>query len=140
MFSDEMLMKGLNMFSTAGLKHTKDEAYRLKWLWQNEQTTSPVSIENEIMEVREDGSYFLYVQVSLDSITAPEHKVKVMLHTEKDSVILEGQVCNLTRTTGFLGKAVLLSAGNKLEVTISPKSTVNSTYTVTYMGIYKFPH
>ena len=137
-----MLMKGLNMFSTAGLTPSNDpgDDRRLQWLLQNEQNPSPVSIENEMMTVNVDGSYFLYVQVSLDKITTPEHTVKVVLHTEQASVILEGRVCNLTRTTGFLGKAVLLSAEDKLEVTISHESTVNSTHCATFMGIYKFPH
>lgn len=80
-----------------------------------------------------DGYYFLTLQVTLCEKSPKKEKVMLTINGE---VKLEGWIDQNTNSTGVLSRAMELSAGGILKVTItSPKLCINTNESVTHMGI-----
>ncbi|XP_018583486.1 tumor necrosis factor ligand superfamily member 18 [Scleropages formosus] len=95
------------------------------------------------LEISQDGRYFLYIQVTVQKPDQDSfYTVKVSKHNDQtqSKVLLEdcfrGKNSNESPSTGFLGRQVQLSVGDKLSVTCSPSALINTTDTATYLGYY----
>uniref|UniRef100_A0A8C7J106 TNF superfamily member 18 n=1 Tax=Oncorhynchus kisutch TaxID=8019 RepID=A0A8C7J106_ONCKI len=104
----------------------------IKWKTQS-KANNFVSLKGGSLTINQDGCYFLYLQVTLETPeVSGQHIVRV---NKPNSVLLEVRMNNTSLSTGFLGRAVDLAASDTLTVTVSPGARINTTYTATYLGI-----
>ncbi|XP_056308264.1 tumor necrosis factor ligand superfamily member 18 [Danio aesculapii] len=90
--------------------------------------------EEELM-VKEDGLYFLYLQVTLDPKKKENHTVTVQ--TKNQSVILKGYINGSNLSTGFMATGIYLDGKDTFYVTCKPKAKIQNSHTETYMGVIK---
>lgn len=76
-----------------------------------------------VLTIMKDGYYFLNLKVTLSQDVKTMHTVKVEQKSDLVTVVLEGWINTNTRSTGLLGKVVLLPAGYTLWVSIDPPTT-----------------
>ncbi|XP_029481648.2 tumor necrosis factor ligand superfamily member 18 isoform X3 [Oncorhynchus nerka] len=104
----------------------------IKWKTQS-KANHFVSLKGGSLTINQDGCYFLYLQVTLETPeVSGQHIVRV---NKPNRVLLEVRMTNTSLSTGFLGRAVDLAASDTLTVTVSPGARINTTYTATYLGI-----
>ncbi|XP_036394735.1 tumor necrosis factor ligand superfamily member 18 [Megalops cyprinoides] len=119
---------------------SRSEVEVLRWTAEDGAVSSPKLGEPpEHLLFMQDGRYFLYTQVTLQS-GVPDMPHTVRVRTARGKLLLESRV---TRggtgepfTTGLLGRQVQLSAGDSLSVTCYPPALINTTTTATYLGVY----
>lgn len=107
----------------------RDMVELLKWKIVN------TGIIKEQVEVKYDGLYFLYLQVTL----GPEMKENytITMQSKRHQVILKGLINGSKPSTGFMGKGVKLSRGDVLNVSCTPKAKILNHHTETYLGVIK---
>ncbi|XP_071254760.1 uncharacterized protein [Salvelinus alpinus] len=104
----------------------------IKWKTQS-KANNFVSLKEGSLTINQDGCYFLYLQVTLETPeVSGQHIVRV---NKPNRVLLEVRMTNTSLSTGFLGRVVDLAASDILTVTVSPGARINTTYTATYLGI-----
>nr|XP_029492612.1 uncharacterized protein LOC115110830 isoform X1 [Oncorhynchus nerka] len=104
----------------------------IKWKTQS-KANNFVSLKGGSLTINQDGCYFLYLQVTLETPeVSGQHIVRV---NKPNRVLLEVRMTNTSLSTGFLGRAVDLAASDTLTVTVSPGARINTSYTATYLGI-----
>lgn len=104
----------------------------IKWKTQS-KANHFVSLKDGSLTINQDGCYFLYLQVTLETPeVSGQHIVRV---NKTNRVLLEVRMTTTSLSTGFLGRAVDLAASDNLTVTVSPIARINTTYTATYLGI-----
>lgn len=91
----------------------------IKWVAKKEDPKL-VSVEEQggkVLTIKDDGYFFLSLQVTLYSCNATQDTVS--LKKNKDDIVLQGRFDTNTCSTGFLGKVEDMSAMDTLEVTIN---------------------
>ncbi|XP_051570888.1 uncharacterized protein LOC127450656 [Myxocyprinus asiaticus] len=113
-------------------EHTK-KMKQLRW-----ETNLPGFIEGtDLLRIKEDGLYFIYLQVTLDS-WEPEHNYIVTVKLDgSDSFILKGHINGLTLSTGLMGKGTSLNKGSTLSVHCTPEAKIKNSASETYLGVIK---
>ncbi|XP_076000332.1 tumor necrosis factor ligand superfamily member 18 [Genypterus blacodes] len=105
--------------------------------WETSDLHSlPISAEKDYLAIKQDGYYFLCLQVTLKSHRDNESKVRIISpdkNTHKH--YLEAQINENAMSTGILGKAEKLSAGTKLKVTIDPPANIDTADFATYLDV-----
>uniref|UniRef100_A0A8K9Y4B5 THD domain-containing protein n=1 Tax=Oncorhynchus mykiss TaxID=8022 RepID=A0A8K9Y4B5_ONCMY len=125
-----LLMPVFNLSSTDN--DVSVERSGIKWKTQS-KANNFVSLKGGSLTINQDGCYFLYLQVTLETPeVSGQHIVRV---NKPNQVLLEVRMTNTSLSTGFLGRAVDLAASDTLTVTVSPGARINTTYTATYLGI-----
>uniref|UniRef100_A0A3B3H3Y1 TNF family profile domain-containing protein n=1 Tax=Oryzias latipes TaxID=8090 RepID=A0A3B3H3Y1_ORYLA len=129
----------LSLFFTAGQRglstskisfHVSADQTEIAWTAANPNEKLYSTVNRQI---RMDGYYFLTLQVTLCEKSPKKEKVMLTINGE---VKLEGWIDQNTNSTGVLSRAMELSAGGILKVTItSPKLCINTNESVTHMGI-----
>ncbi|KAJ7989613.1 hypothetical protein DPEC_G00306340 [Dallia pectoralis] len=100
--------------------------------WKTQTPEKKLLEDNGInVKILHDGSYFIYLQVTLTSVSSCDVKVT----TTDRGVVLQGRMTNASLSTGFLGRAVKLTAPDTLKVTISTTGQINIRNIDTYLGI-----
>ncbi|XP_041719260.1 uncharacterized protein LOC121550900 [Coregonus clupeaformis] len=107
----------------------------IKWKTQS-KAKNVASLNGGSLTISQDGCYFLYLQVTLETLKPQEVSGQYIVRVNKtNGVLLEGRITNTSLSTGFLGKVVDLAASDILTVTVSPHARINTTHTATYLGI-----
>ncbi|XP_051988786.1 tumor necrosis factor ligand superfamily member 18 isoform X2 [Xyrauchen texanus] len=109
----------------------REKVAKLSW-----ETNLPSFIEGkDQLEIKEDGQYFIYLQVTLES-GEPQQKYTVTVY-DSNVVILKGHINELTLSTGLIGKGTSLNKGSTLSVHCTPKAKIQNSATETYLGVIK---
>ncbi|XP_067228254.1 tumor necrosis factor ligand superfamily member 18 isoform X2 [Chanodichthys erythropterus] len=110
----------------------RDMVEKLQW-----NTVSPSGfIEgDEELRVKDDGRYFLYLQVTLNPQMAENYTITVNSSTRK--TILEGLINKPKLSTGFMGVGISMNRGETLTVICKPKAKISDTPIETYLGVIK---
>ncbi|KAK6312090.1 hypothetical protein J4Q44_G00177540 [Coregonus suidteri] len=107
----------------------------IKWKTQS-KAKNFASLNGGSLTISQDGCYFLYLQVTLETLRPQKVSGQYIVRVNKtNGVLLEGRITNTSLSTGFLGKVVDLAASDILTVTVSPDARINTTHTATYLGI-----
>ncbi|XP_072531314.1 tumor necrosis factor ligand superfamily member 18 [Salminus brasiliensis] len=112
----------------------KDPNGRTELMWKNGIK------KNMTVEVAEDGKYFFYLQVTLQSRKAGvNYTVLVEIFDQKENQykgkLLTGHINESQLSTGFMGKGFPSPGGRSLKVTCKPGGYLDSENT--YVGIIK---
>uniref|UniRef100_A0A3B1JWT6 TNF superfamily member 18 n=1 Tax=Astyanax mexicanus TaxID=7994 RepID=A0A3B1JWT6_ASTMX len=91
-------------------------------MWKDDKHES-----NKRVELTEDGIYFFYLQVTLQSRDPSENVYK--------EILLTGHINGSQLSTGFMGKAFHSPSKRSLKVVYKPKATLDGDNT--YVGIIK---
>ncbi|XP_051572464.1 uncharacterized protein LOC127451653 [Myxocyprinus asiaticus] len=110
-----------------------EQVEQLRW-----KTNLPGFIEGKNqLKIEEDGLYFIYMQVTLDP-REPEQNYNVTVQLNNpDELILIAYINRSTLSTGLMGKGTVLTKGNTLRVTCTPKAKIKISAFETYLGVIK---
>ncbi|KAK2916739.1 hypothetical protein QQF64_025328 [Cirrhinus molitorella] len=125
---NETQQKSLMVFTPWDLN---DKVGLLKWRTMYEVF---ISGKDKLM-VKEDGQYFLYLQVTLH----PNHKGNhtITLQSEKGNEILKGVIDGSKLSSAFMANGIPLEIGDILTVTCDPEARIQDSATETYLGVIK---
>lgn len=87
----------------------------------------------EQLTIKEDGLYFLYLQVTL----IPKQNHTVTVEVNNKDPILSSQITQTKPSTGLMGKGFTFTKGDKLSVTCTPGGHIINSPTQTYLGVIK---
>ncbi|XP_067284886.1 tumor necrosis factor ligand superfamily member 18 isoform X2 [Pseudorasbora parva] len=87
----------------------------------------------EQLNVKTEGLYFLYLQVTLDPRMKGNYTIT--LQSNNRNVILKGLLNESKHSTGFMGKGIMLNSKESLNVTCKPKAKIWTNET--YLGVIK---
>uniref|UniRef100_A0A671T6G8 TNF superfamily member 18 n=1 Tax=Sinocyclocheilus anshuiensis TaxID=1608454 RepID=A0A671T6G8_9TELE len=112
-----------------------DKVKLLQWI-----TVRPVFIEVEVkgkekLMVKEDGQYFLYLQVTLHPQEKANHTIT--LQSEQREVILKGIINGSKGSTIFMANGIPLDSSDTLIVTCHPEAKIQAFHTETFLGVIK---
>ncbi|XP_039543463.1 tumor necrosis factor ligand superfamily member 18 isoform X2 [Pimephales promelas] len=109
----------------------KDKVELLHW-----KVAKPGFIEGQDqLKVKDDGLYFLYLQVTLDSDMKDNYTIT--MQTERNKVISKGLINGSKISTVFMAKGIKLSRGDTFNVTCEPKAKIKTNHAETYLGVIK---
>uniref|UniRef100_A0A4W5QSP3 THD domain-containing protein n=1 Tax=Hucho hucho TaxID=62062 RepID=A0A4W5QSP3_9TELE len=112
-----LLMPVFNLSSTDDVSEVRSV---IKWKTQS-KANHFVSLKNGSLTISQDGRYFLYLQVTLETPRPHEVSGQHIVRVNKTNrLLLEVRMTNTSLSTGFLGRAVDLAASDILTVTVSP--------------------
>ncbi|XP_058233475.1 tumor necrosis factor ligand superfamily member 18 [Hemibagrus wyckioides] len=122
-----------SQLSTYILAKDKQNTTHLVWQRKNDEK------EDTVIRIEEDGNYFLFLKVTLQSRKQGEnYTVTVQKQPEGNSAsdIIVGHINGTEYSTGFMGIGVYLTENTRLNITCSPlqKLDVHNTY----LGLIKF--
>ncbi|XP_061568587.1 uncharacterized protein LOC133422586 [Cololabis saira] len=108
-------------------------------LWFTENSNPGlISEEGYSLKIISDGYYFLNLQVTLrldDQLRVPDNLIPRVTLKLDEKVLLEGEINRHTRSTGLLGKVVVLAAGGQLKVSIDPPTDIDKSESMTHLDI-----
>lgn len=100
-------------------------------------TVSPTGfIEGkEKLRVKDEGRYFLYLQVTL--IPQKTENYTIIVDSSEKGPILKGLIDKSKLSTGFMGVGISMNSGETLTVICKPKAKISDIYIDTYLGVIK---
>ncbi|ROL53083.1 hypothetical protein DPX16_8025 [Anabarilius grahami] len=102
--------------------------------WKTVSLTGFIEGENEL-RVKDDGRYFLYLQVTLNRQTTENYTITV--NSSNQGPILKGLIDKTNLSTGFMGVGIPMNRGESLTVICKPKAKISHYYVETYLGVIK---
>lgn len=117
-----------------GEKNISSSELNVVWRKQNENVD-----KNTTIEIEEDGNYFLFLKVTLQSKKQGVKytvTVKKKPHGNHATRITDGHINETNNSTGFIGIRVLLTQNTSVTVICSPTAEVDQQNT--YLGLIKF--
>ncbi|XP_041813628.1 uncharacterized protein LOC121621283 [Chelmon rostratus] len=108
-----------------------------KWEARN-PSNELVSEDGKDLQIKKDGYYFVYLQVTLKSSKCPCNETGGLKSpvnmTWNNDILLQGGIQTSTCSTGLLGKAQVLSGGGKLVFQL-PTCEIDETEYLTHLDI-----
>ncbi|XP_048023597.1 tumor necrosis factor ligand superfamily member 18 isoform X2 [Megalobrama amblycephala] len=110
----------------------RDMVEKLQW-----KTVSPSGfIEGDKeLRVKDEGRYFLYLQVTLNPQMTKNYTITVDSNNRK--TILKGLINKPKLSTGFMGVGISMNRGETLTVICEPAAKISDSPTETYLGVIK---
>lgn len=102
--------------------------------WKTVSDTGFIEGDTEL-RVKDDGRYFLYLQVTLNPEITENYTISVNLSSQ--GIILKGLINKSNLSTGFMGVGTPMSRGDTLTVFCHPETKISDFYVDTYLGVIK---
>ncbi|XP_015204392.1 tumor necrosis factor ligand superfamily member 18 [Lepisosteus oculatus] len=118
-----------------------DGKFIIAWEDENGMPSQNFTLHNGHLQIHHDGLYFLYTQISLQTISpANIYTVEVWRKTGVEEVVLLGRSFNHTGgpflSSTYTGRQFKLSANDKIYVKCTKHAKINTDSQKTFFGIY----